>query len=113
MYLPHSLTPSYTGKYGIMFYNNLFAFVPVLILAYGSGEIDAALAFDGWSDVSFMAQFCLSCVFGFILNFCILLCTHYNSALTTAAIGPIKNILVTYLGKKGPKEIENRGEFIN
>ena len=83
-----------------MFFNNFFALVPCLLLAYGSGEIDAALAFGEWSDASFVVQFCLSCVFGFILNFCILLCTHYNSALTTTAIGPIKNILVTYLGKR-------------
>ena len=92
--------PPFSGKYGIMFYNNLFALVPCSLLAYCSGEIDAALAFGEWSDSYFMAQFCLSCVFGFILNFCILLCTHYNSALTTTAIGPIKNILVTYLGRK-------------
>lgn len=98
-YWPCSFTPYYTGKYGIMFYNNFFSLGPSLILAYSLGEIDAALAFSDWSDPYFMTQFCLSCVFGFILNFCTLLCTHYNSALTTAAIGPIKNILVTYLGR--------------
>ena len=82
----------------MMYYNSLFTFVPVLLLAYHAGDVSAAIHFKGWADPTFVAHFCLSCVSGFILNYCVLLCTQYNSALTTAVIGSLKNILVTYLG---------------
>lgn len=86
------------GKYGLMFYSALFMLPISLLLNWTLGDLEVAYNFPLWTDFAFVFQFLLSSVMGFVLNYSVMLCTQYNSALTTTIMGCLKNILVTYLG---------------
>lgn len=98
VYIKKKLDSDGMGKYGLMFYNSLLSLVPAILVNLASGDFEKAINFDKWHDPLFLSQFLLSCVMGFVLTFSTILCTLYNSALTTAMVGSIKNILVTYVG---------------
>jgi len=49
-----------------------------------------AMEFEDWGNPMFLFQYSLSCLLGFVLNYSIVVCTHYNSALTTTIVGVLK-----------------------
>lgn len=67
-------------------------------LACYTGDFEQAIQYSEWSDWIFVTLFAFSCVCGFILNYSIVLCTKFNSPLTTCCVGTLKNLVTTYVG---------------
>ncbi|XP_008416530.1 UDP-N-acetylglucosamine/UDP-glucose/GDP-mannose transporter [Poecilia reticulata] len=98
VYTKKKLGDQSLGKYGVLFYNSLIIVLPTLLASAFTGDLHKALSFENWSNVAFILCFLLSCFMGFVLMYSIILCSYYNSALTTTVVGAIKNVAVAYIG---------------
>ena len=103
-----SLSAATSNKLGVLFYNSIFSSIALLsyltllsVQQSSSGQrtvVQEILAFEGWQDPAFVYCFLGAACMGSVLNYSIVLCTAHNSALTTAVVGCLKNVLVTYYG---------------
>uniref|UniRef100_A0A8C5BYP0 Solute carrier family 35 member D2 n=2 Tax=Gadus morhua TaxID=8049 RepID=A0A8C5BYP0_GADMO len=86
------------GKYGVLYYNAVIIVIPTILASVLTGDLNKAIAFENWGNPTFTICFLLTCIMGFVLMYSIVLCSHYNSALTTTVVGAIKNVAVAYIG---------------
>lgn len=112
VYLKKASSSVKVGKMAVLFYNSAFSGIALLlffiwsqIFEYqsaasgslgGDSELSRVLAFEGWNNPRFVVCFCLAAIMGSVLNYSIFLCTSINSALTTAVVGCLKNVMTTY-----------------
>uniref|UniRef100_A0A674N9D1 Solute carrier family 35 member D2 n=1 Tax=Takifugu rubripes TaxID=31033 RepID=A0A674N9D1_TAKRU len=98
VYTKKNLGTEGLGKYGVLFYNALIIIVPTILASAFTGDLHKAVEFADWVKAPFVFSFLMSCFMGFVLMYSIVLCSYYNSALTTTIVGAIKNVAVAYIG---------------
>ncbi|XP_068093586.1 nucleotide sugar transporter SLC35D2-like [Hyperolius riggenbachi] len=98
VYTKEKIDSKELGKYGVLFYNATFMILPTFLFVLSTGELDKAIHYTKWKNMVFVFHFILSCMMGFVLLYAIVLCSYYNSALTTTVIGALKNVSIAYIG---------------
>nr|CDS32385.1 UDP glucuronic acid:UDP N acetylgalactosamine [Hymenolepis microstoma] len=82
----------------LLFYNSIFMFPFMLVLALITGNVQNVINYPLWSNGWFVAGFLFSCLAAVTLQFLTFECTRLTSALTTSVIGIMKNTIVSYGG---------------
>lgn len=90
VYMKKVLVAKDIDKYELLYYNALLTILPLSIICFLSTDLSTIIAFNHWSNIGFLSSFLLSCIMGFLLMQSTMLCTYYNSPLTTTIVGTLK-----------------------
>ncbi|CAH8513915.1 unnamed protein product [Dicrocoelium dendriticum] len=82
----------------LLYYNSGLMIPFLLLIVCVQTDLPEVFNFPEWSNPLFLLCFIFSCCSAVLLNYSLLQCTHYTSALTTSVMGVVKNVLVTYAG---------------
>lgn len=78
------------NKQEILYYNAFLTVLPLMLISYLTNNRDELVNYKHWNDLGFQISFLTSCLMGYLLMYTTILCTHYNSALTTTIVGTLK-----------------------
>lgn len=84
--------------FALMYFNNVTTMPFLLLLAWYTGDLGKAIAFQGYGNFWFQVNFQASVWLAFILNLSTFYCTSLNSARTQTVVGQLKNFFAFLLG---------------
>lgn len=90
VYTKKTIDSKEINKHEILYYNALLTILPLITISYFTNDRDELINYKYWNDTGFIIAFLTSCVMGYLLMYSTILCTHYNSALTTTIVGTLK-----------------------
>lgn len=90
VYIKKTMDSKEISKQEILFYNALFSVLPLILICLCTNNMETLYNYEHWTELGFIISFLMSCAMGYLLLFSTILCTHYNSALTTTIVGTIK-----------------------
>ena len=84
--------------FAMTYYMNVSSMPVLLLVAWWTGDLAAALKFRHYRSIVFQVNFQASIVLAFILNLSTFYCTSLNSARTQTVVGQLKNFFAFLLG---------------
>ncbi|KAH0628203.1 hypothetical protein JD844_009062 [Phrynosoma platyrhinos] len=97
VYTKQKIDPKELGKYGVIFYNACFMIIPTVLISFFTGDFQQIAVFSVL-DSEYQYRMIAQAAILFLLMYATVLCSHYNSALTTTVVGAIKNVTIAYIG---------------
>lgn len=97
VYIKKTIDSHEINKHEILFYNALFTILPLILISCFTNSFEVLYNYTYWTNAGFILSFLTSCMMGYLLMFSTVLCTHYNSALTTTIVGTLKVSLFLFL----------------
>lgn len=86
------------NAWAMMFYNNIITMPALFVIAWATGDLQAAFEFKHYGDWFFQLNFQASIFLAFLLNVATFYCTMINSARTQTVVGQLKNFFAFLLG---------------